>query len=572
MGLTPIIGVEVHVELLTASKMFCACRNEFGGEANSRCCPVCVGLPGSLPAPNRHAVELTIRTGLALHCRVWERARFYRKNYFYPDLAKNYQISQYDEPLTSDGHMDLEVEGEQVRIGISRAHLEEDTGKNIHLPDGRTLVDYNRCGVPLMEVVTAPDFRTAAQVREYLLQLRRLLRYLGVSTANMEEGAMRAEANVNYVDFDTGEKTPVIEVKNIASITNCHDAIVHEIERQKREMEAGTLPAHRETRRWDDARSITSPMRRKESADDYMYFPEPDLAPMAPEPEWVEEIRAGLPELPMARYARFVEQYGLSDYDAGVLTESRALGDYFEEVARCCDDPKGACNWVMGSVTATLNERGVDITGFAVPAVQIGELVVAVNAGTISNTIAKDVYGRMLETGRAPDDIVLSEGLTQISDAGELGDVIRQAIEANPKAVEDFRAGKDKALGAMVGFVMRATKGQANPQLVNEMLREALASAPQKSVDHMRECVLERFSDWLAEQPDHDGVLMDALAEQYDDVVHVQVFLTRLDLVAPAREFAAALQSELQDAGHHVSIFARSWSVDGRSEGIARKG
>lgn len=475
MALTPVIGVEVHVELLTESKMFCACRNAFGGQANSRCCPVCVGLPGSLPVPNKKAVELTIRTGLALNCRIWESARFYRKNYFYPDLAKNYQISQYDEPLTSDGYVDLTVDGEPVRIGIARAHLEEDTGKNIHLPDGRSLVDYNRCGVPLMEIVTKPDFRSAEQVREYLLQLRRLLRYLGVSTANMEEGAMRAEANVNYIDFDTGYKSPVIEIKNIASITACYNAIRYELQRQAREIAEGTLPAHRETRRWDDARGITTVMRRKESADDYMYFPEPDLVPMAPSAEWIEEIRASMPELPAARCARFVSEYQLPEYDAGVLTETRAVADYFEQVAGACDDPKAASNWVMGNVMATLNERGIAMEDFPVPAAHLASLICAVQKGTVSNSIAKHVYAKMVDTGEAPEAIIAREGLTQISDTGELERLVREALAANPKAVADLRAGKQKAAGAIVGYVMKATRGQANPQLVNELLQKALS-------------------------------------------------------------------------------------------------
>jgi aspartyl-tRNA(Asn)/glutamyl-tRNA(Gln) amidotransferase subunit B len=474
MALTPVIGVEVHVELLTESKMFCACRNEFGGEANSRCCPVCVGLPGSLPVANKQAVELTIRAGLALGCKIWERARFYRKNYFYPDLAKNYQISQYDEPLTSEGHLDLVVDGEPFTVGIARAHLEEDTGKSTHLPDGRSLVDYNRCGVPLMEVVTEPDFRSAEQVREYLLQLRRLLRYLGVSTANMEEGAMRAEANVNYIDFETGEKTPVIELKNIASITACYNAINYELQRQRRELEDGTLPSYRETRRWDDTRGVTSPMRRKESADDYMYFPEPDLIPMAPEPEWVEQIRASMPEMPMARQTRFVEEYELPEYDAAVLTEDRALADYFEDLARACGDAKVASNWVMGSVMATLNEKGITVESFSLPASQLADLINSVQTGAISNSIAKQVYAKMVESGKTAQEIIEQEGLTQISDTGELERILQEALAANPKAVEDLKAGKKKAAGAIVGFVMKATKGQANPQLVNELLEKAL--------------------------------------------------------------------------------------------------
>ena len=474
MALVAVIGVEVHAELLTESKMFCACKNEFGGEANSRCCPVCIGLPGAMPVPNRRAVELTMLAGMGLNCKVNKVARFYRKNYFYPDLSKNYQISQYDEPTTHDGYMDLDVDGETVRIGIARAHLEEDTGKNLHLPDGRTLVDYNRCGVPLMEVVTEPDFRSAEQVREYLLQLRRLLRYLGCSTANMEEGAMRAEANVNYVDFETGDKTPIIEVKNIGSITNCYNAIKYELVRQKRELEDGTLPSYRETRRWDEARGVTSPMRQKESADDYMYFPEPDLVPMAPPDEWVDEIRAGMPELPWDRQKRYTEQFGLPEYDAQVLCEDRAVADYFEELAQISADPKQASNWVMGNVMATLNEQGIGIEQFGVPAAHMGELLQVVQDGAISNSIAKDVYAKMVQSGDAPGEIIEREGLKQISDTGELEGIVRQAIEANPKAIEDLRAGKKKAAGAIVGFVMKATKGQANPKLVNELLNKAL--------------------------------------------------------------------------------------------------
>ncbi len=475
MAFTPVIGVEVHAELLTDSKMFCACKNEFGGEANSRCCPVCVGLPGAMPVPNKFAVELTIRAGLALDCKVAELARFYRKNYFYPDLAKNYQVSQYDEPLTYEGHIDLNVDGEKVRIGINRAHLEEDTGKNTHLPDGKTLVDYNRCGVPLMEVVTEPDFRSAEQVREYLLQLRRLLRYLGVSTANMEEGAMRAEANVNWIDFETGEKTAIIEIKNIGSITNCYNAVRYELERQKLLLEEGTLGKVRETRRWNEARNITSLMRQKESADDYMYFPEPDLVPMAPEEGWVDGIRATMPELPSERERRFTDEYGLPEYDAQVLTDSRANADYFEEIATSCDDPKQASNWFMGVVMGTLNEQGVGIEDFQVPAAQIGDLINIVKEGTISNSAAKDVYAKMIETGDEPGTIIEREGLRQISDTGELESIVREAIEANPKAVEDIKAGKKKAAGAIVGFVMKATKGQANPKLVNEILNRELS-------------------------------------------------------------------------------------------------
>jgi len=310
MALQPCIGMEVHVELATESKMFCSCKNEFGGEPDSRCCPVCLGLPGSLPVPNRKAVEYVIRTGLALHCQVAERCRFARKNYFYPDLAKNFQISQYDEPLTYGGYIDVETNGDSARIRIRRAHLEEDTGKNIHLPDGRSLVEYNRCGVPLMEIVTEPDFTSAAQVRKYLYSLRTTLRYLEVSTANMDEGVMRAEPTVNLIDPETGQRTPTAEIKNLNSIKSVYEAIEYELARQRRAVESGEELVQ-ETRRWDEKRHLTATMRRKETADDYMYFPEPDLVPLAPDPKWVEEIRQSLPELPQARARRFVEQYGL---------------------------------------------------------------------------------------------------------------------------------------------------------------------------------------------------------------------------------------------------------------------
>ena len=476
MPLQPCIGLEVHVELATESKMFCGCRNAFGAPPDSQTCPVCLGLPGSLPVPNRTAVEYVIRTGLALGCHVAERCRFARKNYFYPDLAKNFQISQYDEPLTHDGFLDLEGGGEPVRIRIRRAHLEEDTGKNLHLPDGRSLVEYNRCGVPLMEVVTEPDFTTPEQVREYLLSLRAILRYLGVSTANMEEGVLRAEPTINWIDRDTGEHTAKAEIKNLNSIRSVYEAVKYELDRQLRAVETGEELVQ-ETRRWDEARGVTATMRRKETADDYMYFPEPDLAPLAPEPEWVEEIRAALPELPRARARRLVEQYGLPAYDAGVLTDSRALADYFEAVTTEVSDPKLASNWVMGEVRAYLNQSGMDITEFPVGPEALGELLRLVEDETINNTTAREVLAGMIAERRGAREIVEAQGLAQISDTCELERLVEEALAANPRAVEDFRAGKEKALGAMVGHIMRATQGQANAGVVNDLLRRKLAES-----------------------------------------------------------------------------------------------
>lgn len=476
MALQPMIGMEVHVQLATASKMFCTCSTQFGAEPNSNCCPVCLGMPGSLPVPNRKAVEYVIRTAAALNCTVARRTRFARKNYFYPDMPKNFQISQYDEPLSYGGYLDLVVEGEPVRIGIRRAHLEEDTGKNLHMPDGSSLVDYNRAGIPLMEIVTEPDFRSAAQCQAYLMRLRQLLRWIKVSSANMEEGAMRCEPTVNLVDPETGKATPKVEIKNLNSIKSVHDAVNYEIQRQIQAVREGNeSELFQQTRRWDEQRCVTVLMRRKETSDDYMYFPEPDLVPMEPEPEWVEQIMASCPELPAARFARFCAQYGLPEYDAGVLTESLELADYFERTCACFPgSPKTVSNWVMGELMSLLNEAGVAIAESPVSCAGLAELLSLIEDGTISGKIGKEVLAKMFETGQSARAIVEAEGLTQISDSGELEAIIEQVIADNPGPAEDFRGGKDKALGFLVGQVMKATRGQANPQVVNELLRAKL--------------------------------------------------------------------------------------------------
>lgn len=474
MPLQPCIGVEVHAELSTRSKMFCGCTNEFGAEPNSNCCPVCLGLPGSLPVPNQTAVASVITTGLALNCQVAERCRFARKNYFYPDLAKNFQISQYDEPLTYGGYIDLAVNGEPVHIRIRRCHLEEDTGKNIHLPDGHSLVDYNRCGIPLMEIVTEPDFTAPEQIRAYLNELRSILRYIGVSSANMEEGALRAEPTVNLIDPENGEHTPKVEIKNLNSIKSVYEAVKHEIERQYRAIESGE-EMFQETRLWNEEKGYTATMRPKESADDYMYFPEPDLVPLVPDPQWVRELKDSLPELPTARRQRFVEQYGLPEYDAEVLTDTHVLADYFEETVAAGADGKTASNWLMGEVMGYLNEKSLTIEELRVTPTGLAELLRLVVDGTISGKIAKDVFPVMADTGQNAPEIIKEQGLAQISDEGELAELAEQAIANNPKAVEDFKAGKKKALGAVVGYIMSQTRGQANPQLVNKILRERLS-------------------------------------------------------------------------------------------------
>lgn len=474
MALQPCIGVEVHAELSTESKMFCGCKNEFGATPNSNCCPVCLGLPGSLPVPNKMAVGYVIKTGLALNCQVAKRCRFARKNYFYPDLPKNFQISQYDEPLTHNGHIDLVVNGEPVSIRIRRCHLEEDTGKNIHLPDGHSLVDYNRCGVPLMEIVTEPDFTTPEQIRTYLNEVRSILRYIGVSTANMEEGALRAEPTVNLVDPNHDYATPKVEIKNLNSIKSVYEAVKYELNRQYRAVESGE-EMFQETRLWNEQEGRTATMRRKETADDYMYFPEPDLVPLAPAPQWVQSIKDSLPELPAPRRARFVEQYGLPEYDAEVLTESKGIADHFESTAMLGVPPKMVANWLMGDVMGYLNEHNLTIDELSVEPGQLAELLNLVKDGTISGKIAKDIFPLMADSGKNAPEIIKEQGLEQISDEDELAQLVEQAIANNPQAAADFKGGKEKALGALVGYIMSQTRGQANPQLVNKMLRERLS-------------------------------------------------------------------------------------------------
>ena len=477
MTLQPWIGMEVHVHLATDSKMFCACSTKFGAPPNSNCCPVCLGMPGALPVPNRKAVELVIRTASALGCKVAERTRFARKNYFYPDMVKNFQISQYDEPLTFEGQVDLVVDGEPVTIGITRAHLEEDTGKNLHMPDGSSLVDYNRSGMPLMEIVTEPDFRSAAQCQEYLIRLRQMLRCIGVSSANMDEGAMRCEPTVNVVDTESDFATPRVEIKNLNSIKSVYDAVNYEIARQLKAIEDDTTDElFQQTRRWDEEHGVTALMRRKESSDDYMYFPEPDLVPMEPEAEWVEAIFAACPELPQARETRFREQYDLPEYDAGVLTETSELADYFEATcAASGGEPKIVSNWVMGDLMSLLKEAETPVEDSPVSSAALAEMLGLIEDGSISGKIAKDVLAAMFETGKSAGEIVEEQGFKQISDSGELEGIIAGIIADNPGPVGDFRAGKEKALGFLVGQIMKATKGQANPQMVNDLLREKLS-------------------------------------------------------------------------------------------------
>ena len=473
-----VIGLEVHAQLLTDSKIFCGCSTRFGAEPNSQTCPVCLGMPGVLPVLNERAVEFAIRMGLATNCSIASFSRFARKNYFYPDLPKGYQISQYELPLCSNGYVDIELEdGTEKRIGIIRIHLEEDAGKSIHDPalaGEDTLVDLNRCGVPLIEIVSAPDLRTPQEAYAYLVRLKQLVTYLGICDGNMEEGSLRCDANVSVrpVGSDTfGVKT---EVKNMNSFRNVERALTYEINRQIQVLESGGKIVQ-ETLLWDANEGIARPMRSKEEAHDYRYFPEPDLVPLEVSEAWIEKIKADLPELPRARKKRFVEQYKIPVYDAGVLTMTRELADYYEAVTQVCSDFKMVSNWVMGEVLRVLNERKIDIADFPISPERLGKLLNLILNKTISINIAKTVFEEMLQSDAEPEAIVEEKGLAQVSDRGLIEEIVDKVIQENPKQVEQYRGGKTKVFGYFVGQVMRATRGKANPAIVNEILKEKLS-------------------------------------------------------------------------------------------------
>jgi aspartyl-tRNA(Asn)/glutamyl-tRNA(Gln) amidotransferase subunit B len=478
-GYETVIGLEVHAQLATRSKMFCGCTTVFGADPNSQTCPVCQGLPGVLPVPNRRAVEFAIRTALALHCRINPRCRFARKHYFYPDMPKNYQISQYEEPLAEDGWLEVEVEGSTCRIGIQRLHLEEDVGKLVHEGGvfetaAASRVDFNRAGIPLMEIVSRPDLRSPAEAAEYLRLLRAVLRYLGVCDGNMEEGSLRCDANVSLRPRGEAELGTKVEIKNMNSFRHVRAALEYEVERQGRLLGRGQRVVQ-ETRLWNPDRGETLPMRSKEYAHDYRYFPEPDLPPLRPDPAWVAALGTELPELPRARRQRLVEQYALPVYDADLLTADRALADYYEEAVRGYPNPKAVANWIL---TELLRELRGDPAGVATSPVRpthLARLLALVDEGTISGKMAKDVFERMVRSGEDPETIVHREGLRQVAGATELGAVVDEVIRANPSAVADYHKGKTQSLAYLVGQVMKATQGKANPQVVNRLLGERLA-------------------------------------------------------------------------------------------------
>ncbi len=475
MDYEAVVGIEVHAQLLTESKMFCRCSADYAAaEPNTHVCPVCLGMPGMLPVINQKAVEYTVMTALALNCQIPEFSKFDRKNYFYPDLPKGYQISQYDLPLSRDGWLDIEVGGGSRRIGIERVHLEEDTAKLVHL-GGYSLVDFNRAGVPLMEIVSRPDIRTSEEARQYLARLRTIVRYLGVNSGNMEEGAMRCEANISLRPRGRIELGTKVEVKNLNSFHSVKLALEYEIERQARILETGGR-IEQVTMGWDEARGVTVVQRSKEHAHDYRYFPEPDLPPLALSREWVEGTRARLPELPDARRSRFVEQYGLSRYDAEVLTADRPVADYFESCVRSYPNAKTVANWITGELFRLLKAMDAGIETVKITPDALAELLTLVEKGAINIGIAKDVFAAMFETGHPASQIVKEKGLAQISDAEELLRIVEQVIADNPGPVAEYLAGKDAVLRFLVGQVMKATRGKANPKLVNRLLRERLRS------------------------------------------------------------------------------------------------
>ena len=472
-----VIGLEVHAQLLTDSKLFCSCATAFQADPNDQTCPVCLGLPGVLPVLNRQAVELTMRTGLAMQGTVAALNRFARKNYFYPDLPKGYQISQFEEPLIEGGCLDIEVDGTIRHVRLNRIHLEEDAGKSIHgenLADpNKSYVDLNRTGVPLMEIVSDPDLRSPEEARVYLQKLKTVLEYLDVCDGNMEEGSLRCDANVSLrrAGADTlGTRT---EIKNLNSFRNVQQAIAYEMERQRDVLDNGGRVVQ-ETRLFDAGRGVTVPMRSKEEAHDYRYFPEPDLVPLQVEPDWVESVRQSIPELPDARRQRFVSQYGLPAYDADVLVASRAMADYFEATVELFPQPKIVSNWVMGDFLRALNHANHSPDEAPVTPTHLAELLRLIDDGTISGKIAKTVFEDMYRTGKRPGDIVAEQGLVQMSDSDALQEIIGQVVGEHPEQVAAYRAGKEKLLGFFVGQIMKATQGKANPAMVNTLLRQLL--------------------------------------------------------------------------------------------------
>ena len=476
-----VIGLECHAQLLTKSKLFCSCSTKFGEAPNLNTCPVCLGLPGALPVLNRVAVAMAVKAALGLNCRVNPESQWSRKNYFYPDLPKGYQISQYDRPLAQYGFIEISVDGTKKKIGVQRIHMEEDAGKSLHegFPDsGRyTYLDFNRSGVPLVEIVTDPDIRSSAEAHDYLTRLKEILEYLEVNDGNMEEGSLRCDANVSVRKFGEQKFGTRTELKNINSFRFVQKAIDYEVGRQIDVIESGGRVIQ-ETRLWNSAEERTVSMRSKEEAHDYRYFPDPDLPLLVVDREWIKQIERSMPELPESRRKRFVAEYALSEYDAGVLTATRALADFFEETAKASGHPKAAANWMMGDLLRVYKDSNTDLKDLSTSPVKpkmLADMILLVEKGTISGKIAKTVMEEMCATGKSPQAIIEEKGLVQISNIDELEKIVSKVIDENPKPVEAYRQGKTGNFGFFVGQVMKATGGRANPQAVNDILKKRLA-------------------------------------------------------------------------------------------------
>ncbi|TCZ73406.1 Asp-tRNA(Asn)/Glu-tRNA(Gln) amidotransferase subunit GatB [Paenibacillus albiflavus] len=469
-----VIGLEVHVELHTSSKIFCGCATSFGAPPNSNTCPICLGHPGVLPVLNRQAVDYAMKAAMALNCEISRDTKFDRKNYFYPDSPKAYQISQYDKPIGENGWIEIEVEGKTKRIGITRLHLEEDAGKLTHVDGGNaSLVDFNRVGTPLVEIVSEPDLRTPEEARAYLEKLRAIMQYCDVSDVKMEEGSMRCDANISIRPWGQEQFGTRAELKNMNSFRGVQRGLEYEEWRQAEVLDDGNEVVQ-ETRRWDEAQGKTLSMRSKEEAHDYRYFPDPDLVSLAIDEAWIERIRATIPELPDARKARYTANYGLPSYDAEVITASMQIANLFEESLQYTKDAKQVSNWIMGDLLGFMNANNLELQDVKITGQGLGEMINLIENGTISNKIAKTVFKSMIETGKNPKQIVEEQGLVQISDEGAIKAIVENVVANNPKSVADYKAGNEKAIGFIVGQVMKETKGKANPGLVNKLIVEVL--------------------------------------------------------------------------------------------------
>lgn len=473
MSYKTIIGLEIHVELMTKSKIFCNCTNEFGGEANTHCCPVCLGLPGAIPILNKEVLELGIKAGLAFNCDIANFTKMDRKNYFYSDLTKGYQISQDEFPICQEGYIELELEEGTKKVRLQRIHIEEDTGKSLHTQEGDTLLDYNRAGVPLIEIVSKPDMNSGKEAKLFLETLRDTLKYIEVSDVKMEEGSLRCDVNINVVDEDGNKKTNISEIKNLNSFRAVEKSIEFE-EKRHIELLEKDENTKKETRRWDEVLGETVIMREKGGTENYRFHLDGDIPPVELTDEWIEELKSSLPELPGAKKKRFIDEYNLSSYEAGVLTQSRDISDFYEETISYIEDTKLVSNWIMGDVLRRLKEEEIEIDSLKFSAKDLSTLLKLVKDKKINNNTGKKVLREMFETGKNPQSIVKEKGLIQINDEDELKNIIEATLDENPKSIEDFKSGKDRAIGFLMGQIMKKTKGKANPQLVKEMLTEMI--------------------------------------------------------------------------------------------------